>query len=803
MPRLLVTVRDPEETTGAVRDSGVDVLATYPDALLVSASDEQADDLAARGVEAVALPDPPVRVSGTEFAFDAALRAEEAAPVEPPPGRTAYYLVRLAGPPAPPWLAVVRGLGAVVHSTLAGSTLLVGALPERVAALRAQPWVLDVTPFRPAMKVAATLRRGRERALDARALSEVDAADLAEPDRQLVEVSVFPGESTAELAALVRREGGTVLSTRPTSLVVNASADALARVAQVQGVQALLPHALPEPHNDRATAVMGIPADRVLGGTALTGAGQLVAVADSGLDTGDATTVHDDFRGRVAGITSWPAGTDLALFVHDAPGSDDGPADANSGHGTHVAGSVLGDGATAAAAGVKPGPVGAAPEAELFFQAVEQRLRWKSAAELAAEGLDVPLQPWPPAASGLYGLPERLGALFEQAYAAGARIHTNSWGAPVAGVYNANAREVDEFCFAHPDMLVLFSAGNSGVDADGDGVIDTDSLGSPATAKNCLTVGASENDRPAGSTPKPGRDRLWHQVGDPPRWPTLQAAGHVSDDVDGMAPFSSRGPADDGRIKPDVVAPGTNVLSTLSRALPATAVPLWGRLAPGDPLRDGYCWSGGTSMSTPLVAGAAALVRQYLVDRRGHLAPGRQPSAALLKAVLVGGAVAMPGQFAGEVPAGPNPVTGFGRVHAGAAVAPGGMRPLFADAPHHAVTTGEMRTYLLRDVDPGRTLTVTLVWTDAPAPAGVGGLENALYLQLVDPSGRVLDGDVTPFPTATNNVQRIVVDAPDAGDWTVRVRGISVTRHSPGAAPSALPRQDFAVVASNGVDLLG
>ncbi len=44
----------------------------------------------------------------------------------------------------------------------------------------------------------------------------------------------------------------------------------------------------------------------------------------------------------------------------------------------------------------------------------------------------------------------------------------------------------------HKDFLILFSAGNDGADADGDGVVDLSSIGSPATAKNCLTVGASE-----------------------------------------------------------------------------------------------------------------------------------------------------------------------------------------------------------------------------------------------------------------------------------------------------------------------
>lgn len=797
MSTLLVTVRSSTESD-TVRDSGVEVLATYPDTLLVSATADQATLLAQQGIEAVPLDQQTVNLGGASFTFGDAVHAQEAVPIDPPAGRTAYYLVKLAGPPAPEWLDAVRGIGATIHSSLADFTLLIGALPERIDALRANPWVQDVTPYRPAMKVSAKLRTGNARVMDIDALSDVTAGDFALPGQELVEVSVFPGESTTAVATLVRNSGGTVLSTQRSALVVNASAATLAGLANVQGIQAILPHALPELHNDRATPVMGIPADHVFTGRSLTGAGQIVGIADTGLDSGDPATLHPDVHGRVAGIASWPMPAAFAPYVTNPPGSDDGPADTHSGHGTHVTGSVLGNGAMALAAGVKPAPAGAAPQAQVFFQAVEQAVTWKTAAQLAAEGLAPPFQLWPPAAAGLYGLPDNLNDLFQQAYTAGARVHTNSWGARVAGVYNQNAREVDEFMWANPDMLILFSAGNEGVDTDANGVIDLDSIGSPGTAKNCVTVGASENARPAGSQPKPGRDGNWDQLGNPRRWPALHAAGHISDDVDGMAAFSSRGPTDDGRVKPDVVAPGTNILSTLSSVFPANETPLWGRVADDVRLQPGYCWSGGTSMSTPLVAGAVALIRQYLVDERRHT----DPSAALMKAVLVGGARALPGQFPGEVPAGPNPVTGFGRVDAAQAVSPGGANgPLFADDPDDAVATGQIRTYVLHDVDPGSTLTVTLAWTDAPSPAGIGGLENALYLQVRDPAGQLTDGDVTAFPTATNNVQQIVIDTPAAGNWLLRVRGVSVTQHAPGVPRSANPRQCFAVVASNGTEL--
>jgi subtilisin family serine protease len=254
-----------------------------------------------------------------------------------------------------------------------------------------------------------------------------------------------------------------------------------------------------------------------------------------------------------------------------------------------------------------------------------------------------------------------------------------------------------------------------------------------------------------------------------------------------MAAFSSRGPTDDGRIKPDVVAPGTNVLSLRSRALPPGVDPLWGGLPAGHELRDLYCWSGGTSMSTPLVAGAAALVRERLV------ADGATPSAALIKAVLINGAATMRGQFTGEITAGPNNVCGFGRVDVTAALAPAPDEQLrYADDPGAAVGTGEMRRWTVPAAGPETPLKVTLVWTDAPSLEGVGSLVNQLYLQVQAPDGTVLNGDTTPFPTATNNVQQVTVPAPATGAWTVRVRGVSVT---------AGPRQPFALVISGGTGL--
>ena len=378
----------------------------------------------------------------------------------------------------------------------------------------------------------------------------------------------------------------------------------------------------------------------------------------------------------------------------------------------------------------------------------------------------------------LVGFPNDLGMLFLEAYNWGSRVHSNSWGSPAAGEYTSDSQAVDQFVWNHPDMVILFSAGNEGIDADRDGYVDENSLDSPATAKNCITAGASESERSSGGYNPGGPCYTWNGCwrGDYPANPTKD--DRLSDTREELAAFSGRGPTAAGRIKPDVVAPGTNILSTRSRFISGNG---WGPYS-----NSNYMYMGGTSMSTPLIAGAATLVREYYVERRGHV----PRSAALVKATLINSAVDITGYGNPSQEAGkpiPNNHEGWGRVNVGAAIS--GSRE-FHDGD--SVTTGLFTTYNYQIGLSAVPLKVTLVWSDYPGSLPAGGLVNNLNLEVIAPDGTTIyrgnnfsSGWSFPGGSAdnVNNVESVYIKNPAVGQWTIRVRGFNVPQ---GPQPFAL-----------------
>ena len=556
--------------------------------------------------------------------------------------------------------------------------------------------------------------------------------DLSGADVEVV-VSLFRPGFLRQVERWVEQRQGTVWesggsasratlrATLPASAV-----EALSTLAEVEWIE---PFVQPMLHNNVAVDAPRMNVRSVWDSHGLTGTGQVVAVADSGLDTGDLNTIHPDVAGRIRYATSWVNGDDWKDYY---------------GHGTHVTGSVLGSGAAASNGLYR----GVAYEAELVMQALGDE-----------------------SGSGSVYPPNPLGLMFEEAYTNGARIHQNSWGSDSAGAYSSFSREVDDFVWAHDEMLVVVSAGNAGVDADGDGVIDLQSIGSPGTAKNCLAVGAAESARPAGSGGYSSYS--WAIWGDAyPAQPVRSDLISTADDGanQGMAGFSSRGPCADGRIKPDVVAPGTDIISCRSRVPGASS--LWGRLSGEN--SEFYQFCGGTSMATPLVSGVAALTRQYFAEIHGV----PNPSAALLKAAIINGAVSLyPGQYGtGEVLEIPdtvgNNVEGWGQVNAGNALFPEGRDVVFWD--RNRLRTGEQHVFRL-DVTETNGISMTLVWSDPPASLlSSRQLVNDLDLMLISPSGVTNRPNGLSGADRINNVEQIDLALAETGPWTMVVSGHSV-----------------------------
>lgn len=675
--------------------------------------------------------------------------AVKAAPIDATPH---HYLVQFIGPVKASWVAALKRAGAVLRHPTSGFGYVVRASGDELARIRQLPFVRWSGQLPHADRVAPAL--GAETATPSPRRRVVTGA---------ITVDVFAAADLPRIAQEAEALGFKVVvrdkAASRLSLSVEATATQIRQrtkaLSAVHGVRWIGQRVIPRTSNNVAAGVLAqtVAVSTAPSGLGLSGQGEIIGVCDTGLDSGDASTIHPDFAGRVLAIKSYPITPYWASYVTN-PGANDGAADLDSGHGTHVAGSVLGSGAASAAGPARIG--GMAPAAKLVFQAVEQEMRWK------------PTAPQPTASERyiLAGIPDNLQPLFSYAYSQGARIHSNSWGGGDPGAYDAQCEQFDTFVWKNKDMCFVIAAGNDGSDPDAsgttDGKVNPGSVSSPGTAKNCITVGACENLRPEFNTETYGG--WWPD--DFPKAPLKNDP--MADNPQQMVAFSSRGPTTDGRVKPDVVAPGTWILSTRSTRIAANNFG-WGAYTPNHK----YFFMGGTSMATPLTAGCVALLREHLRKKRGIA----NPTAALLKATLIAGAVRLPGQAAAASLLDSN--QGYGRVHVGRS-----LRGLQLSSEGAGLRTGQISSSTLALSGVSSTLRIVLAYSDYPG----AGLINNLNLIVTSPTGKRYvgnQGGSVLTADSKNNVEVVQVANAPSGNWKINVVASNVSRGP----------QDFALAA--------
>jgi hypothetical protein len=702
------------------------------------------------------------------------------------PGVNQHWLTQVRDGRFPEVRAAVEAAGAKLVGNIPDTTYMVRATPAQRLLIAASPAVRWMGLFQAAWKVPAA------------ANGYPGLLDLAGRQTYLV-FGYRDDPAAADIGAqLAARPGIRVVEDDQNVVAIEATAaevPAIAALPQVQWVT-MPPTAVLQ--NAQARWVIDTGERDVLAITKfLTGAGQTAAVADTALayTQNSAGRAHEAFRDcnsqfvcKLADYTQAEPGNtigELTNVVHNNVGSPhrkmvayfdlgktgvDG--DDPSTHGTHVAGSVAGD---AGVWGQPNGDDGMAPGARL----VQQNINGPGGSLQTPGGTILPFdyyqlfrQAYRPSHPASVPLAYNPADYANYNPLEDARTHNNSYGLTIPVADLGQAMIADQFVWDHEDMNIVIAAGNAGPRVA--------TLGAPAVAKNILSSGATSN----------GRQPM------------------VS--FDSNTNFSSHGPTADGRFGVTVSDPGEVVVSTKGGT------------------NDGYQYLQGTSMSSPILTGASTLVRQYFWDGYGpsggtgvgrgttHMADRWNPSAALVRATIVNGAVRMRGLYTGtdgtrrELDGQwPSTGQGFGRLNLDNSLylANDPVNNWYADAwrgSPDAFSVAGTKSYTI-SVDPGAPLDVTMAYTDAPnlQPAGTPSTVNNLDLVVIGPGGvysgnnmnsRVQGGvdvaetQVGLVPDPVNTIERVHLENPPAGTYTVQIVGQAIQDGPQGFAVSASGR---------------
>ena len=488
-----------------------------------------------------------------------------------------------------------------------------------------------------------------------------------------------------------------------------------------------------------------------IGFTTTANAYPIVDVTDDGIDDGSATPRHADF---------WTAGmtTTVDRLIYNTNWTVDALADGLAGHGNINASIVAGYNDRTGSAyedgngynyGLGINPFGRVAGSKIFNN------------------------------TGNWDLPgNNYTGLISRTYSLGGRISSNSWGANTGGAYTTDSQAYDALVrdaqpgtgvFAgNQPMITVFAAGNAGAGAN--------TVGAPGGAKNVISVGAAENYRPT--------------------WTDGCAVGPTgADNAQDIINFSSRGPMDDQRVKPDIVAPGTHIEGAASQDPAYNGSGVCDQYMPT--AQTLYAASSGTSHSTPAIAGAASLLYRYYQDHFG----GQPPSPAMVKAYLLNATRYLTGTSANDTL--PSNNQGFGEVY---------LSRAFDNTPRFLIDQSYLfsntnQVYQISGVVPDTTkpFRVTLAWTDAPGAtvgnAYVNNLDLAVTINGNTYRGNVFSGAASiagGTADARNNVESVFLPAGTGGYFTVVITATNLAGDGvPGNGDTT--DQDFALVVYNGI----
>jgi subtilisin family serine protease len=539
-------------------------------------------------------------------------------------------------------------------------------------------------------------------------------------------LSLWPGEDPEPVAEFVQRIGGDVTRVNRSTMRFRLDAGQLALVASLPDVSWIQEHGCPATFNSQAQWVVqtgwwsSTPSwDQGRRVWARGLRGQGMTV---GLFDSGILTGHDQFcdpQYPLSGPGIFPEHRKIAAY-RLYPDAAFGDAGAIGYHGSAVAGTLAGDDSVCGNASKADGM---APDARIYFVDVA-----KANGDYVHDGDDYT---------------EMLDSVrLSRGMPAPVRQVSGSFGDRAGlGYYRIQEATVDAVAWQDPNFFIVWAAGNDG------GVRYR--IAHPGCAKNVLTIGATRNGT---------RCNL-------------------------MSDISSRGPTRDGRIRPQLAAPGEN-LTTVDGPGPGA-----------------YSSRNGTSFAAPAASGALMLLRQYL--EQGWYPTGQPdtgnpvitPSAALMRslAVMSGDRFIVPETI-------PDNGYGWGRLNLDKILHfPDDSLALTFVDDTLGLATGELQGYQFR-IDRREPLQVVLVWTDtAAAPEAAVAQVNDLDLQLVGPGmntfqgNQLVEGWSRPNPPGRderNNEEVCAIQQPPTGTWRILVHARSVFTE----------RQPYALVVRGGIE---